>query len=93
MGHITIRGLTKISAAAIESLPGATPVKSGNRTVALLLPIKPANRARLLATEKRAKALARGRDPARDNAALSVYGEVDPRDYSRLPARKPKSKR
>jgi hypothetical protein len=82
MGHISIRELQKISGEAVRSLPGPTPVKSGERTVGLLIPIKAADPERLAAVLNRAEALARGRDVAADDAALAEFGDVDQADWS-----------
>ena len=65
MTHISIRDLQKISGEAIGALPGRTAVKSGERTVGLLIPLKSADPDRLAAVLKRATALAKGRDAAR----------------------------
>ena len=46
--HLSIRDLQKISGERISALPGPTAVKSGDRTVALLIPIRPVDRERLL---------------------------------------------
>ena len=81
MGHISIRDLQKISGEAIGALPGPTPVKSGDRTVGLLIPLKAADPDRLAAVLARAEALATRRDPASDDAALVAMG-VDPTDWS-----------
>jgi hypothetical protein len=82
MAHISIRDLQKISGEAIGSLPGPTPVKSGNRTVGLLVPLKPADPDRLAAVLAQAEALAGGGDAAADDALLCPFGEVDPVDWS-----------
>ena len=82
MSAISIRDLQKISGEAIGALPGPTPVKSGNRTVGLLIPLRTADPDRLAAVLTRAEALAKGRDPAADDAALAPFGEVDPVDWS-----------
>ena len=82
MTYISIRDLQKISGETIGALPGPTPVKSGNRTVGLLVPLKVADPDRLAAVLARAEALARGRDAAADDAALASFGEVDPVDWS-----------
>ena len=82
MTHISIRDLQKISGEAIGALPGPTPVKSGDRTVGLLVPLKTADPQRLEAVLARAEALARYRDAAADAAALAEFGEVDPSDWS-----------
>jgi hypothetical protein len=82
MGHISIRDLQKISGETIGALPGPTPVKSGGRTVGLLVPLKAADPDRLAAVLARAETLARGRDPAADDAALAPFGEVDLVDWS-----------
>jgi hypothetical protein len=82
MTHISIRDLQKISGEAIGSLPGPTPVKSGNRTVGLLVPLKAADPDRLAAVLAQAEALAAGRDAAADDALLRSFGEVDPADWS-----------
>jgi hypothetical protein len=81
MTHISIRDLQKISGEAIAALPGPTPVKSGDRTVALLIPLKAVDPDRLAAVLMRAEALAKGRDVAADDAALAEMG-VDPTDWS-----------
>jgi len=81
MAHISIRDLQKISSEAIGALPGPTAIKSGNRTVGLLVPLKAADPDRLAAVLARAEALAKGRDPAADDAALAAMG-VDPIDWS-----------
>jgi len=82
MGHISIRDLQKISGETISSLPGPTPVKSGDRTVGLLIPLKMADPDRLAAILAEAESLAKGRDHAADDAALARFGEVDPVDWS-----------
>lgn len=82
MAHISIRDLQKISGEAIGTLPGPTPVKSGNRTVGLLVPLKSADPGRLAAVLAQAEALAVGRDAAADDALLRPFGEVDPGDWS-----------
>lgn len=81
MNYIGIRDLQKISGEAIGALPGPTPVKSGDRTVGLLIPLKAADPDRLAAVLARAEALARRRDPAADDAALAAAG-IDPTDWS-----------
>jgi hypothetical protein len=82
MSHISIRDLQKMSGETIGALPGPTPVKSGDRTVGLLVPLKAADPDRLAAVLARAEALAKARDPAADDAALAAFGEVDPADWS-----------
>ena len=81
MSHISIRDLQKLSGETIGGLPGPTPIKSGNRTVGLLIPLKAADPERLAAVLARASALAKARDAAEDEAALSALG-VDPTDWS-----------
>jgi hypothetical protein len=81
MTYISIRELQKISGEAISDLPGPTPVKSGDRTVGLLIPLKAADPDRLAAVLARAEALAKRRDPAEDDAALAAMG-VDPTHWS-----------
>jgi hypothetical protein len=63
-------------------VPGLTPVKLGDRTVGLLVPLKTADPDRLAAVLARAEALATGRDPAADDAALAPFDDVDPVDWS-----------
>lgn len=82
MNYLSIRDLQKISGETIGSLPGPTAVKSGDKTVGLLVPLKAADPDRLAAVLARAEALAKGRDPAADDAALAPFGEVDPVDWS-----------
>lgn len=73
-------------------MPGPTPVKSGDRTVGLLIPLKAADPDRLAAVLARAEALAKRRDPAADEAALVAMG-VDPSDWSVEAVRALKAKR
>jgi hypothetical protein len=82
MTHISIRDLQKISGEAIGALPGPAPVKSGDRTVGLLIPLKVTDPDRLAAILLRAEALARDRDAAADDAALAAFGDIDPVDWS-----------
>jgi hypothetical protein len=82
MTSIGIRELQKISGEAIGNLGGPTAIKSGARTVGLLIPLKSADPDRLAAVLARAEKLARSHDPAKDDAALSAYGPVDPVDWS-----------
>ncbi len=82
MGHISIRELQKLSAAKIGAPPGPTAVKSGTRTVGLLIPVKAADRDRLAEVLAKAEALAKERDPKEDDALLAQFGEVDPTDWS-----------
>lgn len=60
MTHISIRDLQKISADGIGRLPGPTPVKSGERTVGLLIPLKATDPKRLAAVLGRAERLGKG---------------------------------
>lgn len=82
MTHINIRDLQKMSGEKIQALAGPTAVKSGDRTVGLLIPLKVADPDRLAAVLARAEALAKGRDPAADEAALAQAGDVDPVNWS-----------
>jgi hypothetical protein len=82
MGQISIRDLQKISGETIGALPGPTPVKSGGRTIGLLVPLKAADPDRLGAVLTQAEALAKGRNPTADDGALAPFGEVDPVDWS-----------
>lgn len=81
--HITIRDLQKISAKAIAALDGATPITSGDTTVAILTPLKKTNIKKLRKVLLEAERLAKGRDRAADDAALRKLGiEVDKTDWS-----------
>ena len=82
VASIGIRELQKISGEAIGALDGPTAIKSGARTVGLLIPLRSADPDRLAAVLKRAEALAKRRDAAVDDAALAEFGEVDPVDWS-----------
>jgi hypothetical protein len=81
MSHISMRDLQKISGEAITALPGPTAIKSGDRTVAVLIPIRAPDPDRVAAILARAEALAKGRDVAADDKALESMG-VDPTDWS-----------
>lgn len=93
MGHLSIRDLQKISGETIGALPGPTAVKSGERTVGLLVPLKSADPDRLAAVLARAEALARKRDVAADDAALAQFGPVDPVNWSVAAVRELTAKR
>jgi len=82
MGHISIRDLQKISGEAISALPGATAVKSGARTVGLLIPLKLIEPDALAAVLERAEALAVDRDAEADDESLASFGEVDAVNWS-----------
>ena len=82
MTHISIRDLQKLSSESIGALPGPTPVKSGGRTVAVLIPVKKTDMAKINEALEMAEKLAIGRDPVADDAALAPFGEVDPIDWS-----------
>jgi len=59
MSHISIDDLRKLSAETIAALPGPTAVKSGDRTVGLLVPLRAADPDRLATVLARAEALAK----------------------------------
>src|ERR1044071_2511287 len=80
MGYISIRELQKMSGEKIQRLPGMTPIKSGDRTVGLLIPFKKPNAKRLRAALKIAEELAKKRDPKEDEAFLRKIG-ADPTNY------------
>lgn len=82
MPPLSIRDLQKISGETIGSLPGPTPVKSGERTIGLLVPLKRADFGRLSKTLKRAETLAKGRDKKADDEALKAFGDVDLTNWS-----------
>jgi hypothetical protein len=79
---LQIRDLQNLSEEEIGALPGPTPVKSGDRTVGLLVSFKVADPDRLAAVLAKAEALAKGCNAAADDAALAPFGEVDPVDWS-----------
>lgn len=81
MAHISIRDLQKMSSETIAALPGPTPVKSGDLTVAILTPLKRADIERLRAFAEQAEALAKSRDRAADDAALEREG-IDTTDWT-----------
>jgi hypothetical protein len=57
-------------------------VNWGDQTIRLPLPFKASDPDRLAAVLARAEALATGRNAAVDDAALAVFGEIDPLDWS-----------
>ena len=85
--YLSIRDLQKLSADTILSLPGPTTIKSGNRAVALLIPLKPPDPKRLKAALKLAQELAKKRDPAEDEAFLVSIG-ADPTNWTEEAVRK-----
>ncbi len=81
MGHLSIRDLQKISSETISALPGMTAIKSGNRTVGFLTPLKRVDPERLKAVLDDVDALARQRDPKEDDDFLISQG-IDPTNWS-----------
>lgn len=92
MSHISIRDLQKISGATIEALPGPTAIKSGERTIALLIPLKRPDPRGLAAVLAKAERLASKRSRAEDDAALTAAG-VDPAGWPAPPVKSPPRKR
>jgi hypothetical protein len=94
MSHISIRALQKISGETIGALPGPTAIKSGDRTIGLLIPLKRSDPRRLAEVLAKAERLARKRSRAEDDAALAAMG-IDPADSSAptKPSRRPKRSR
>jgi hypothetical protein len=82
MGYLNIRDLQKISGESISALPGATAVKSGARTVGLLIPMKLVDADALTTILRRAEYLAGDRDAKADDEALAAFGDVDPVNWS-----------
>jgi hypothetical protein len=81
MSSISIRDLHKLSGDKIQRWPGPTAVKSGDRPVAPLFPLRKPDPKRLAAALKRAREAAKKRDRAAEDAALIAMG-IDPTHYS-----------
>jgi hypothetical protein len=75
--HLKIRDLQKLSSESIEALPGPTAIKAGDRTVAILTPLKRPDLEKLAAALKKAEQLAEGRDIEADLDALEAFGPID----------------
>ncbi|MGH6952131.1 MAG: hypothetical protein ACREH4_14810 [Vitreimonas sp.] len=82
MSFLSIRDLQKISGETIGALDGPTPVKAGDRTIGVLVPLKVGDPAKLMAVLKRAEQLARKRDATEDEKILAEFGDVDPVNWS-----------
>jgi hypothetical protein len=82
MNFLSIRDLQKISGETIGGLDGPTPVKAGDRTIGVLIPLRVADPEKLDAVLRRAGQLAKKRDPKVDKRFLSEFGDVDPVDWS-----------
>lgn len=81
--RITIRDLQKISTETIAALDGATPITSGDTTVAILTPLKKTDLPKLRKALLEAERLAAKRDRAADDAALRALGiPMDKTDWS-----------
>jgi hypothetical protein len=91
MPHLSIRDLQKISSETISSLGGPTPVKAGERTVGVLIPLKVGDPDKLAAVLKRAESLAKKRDPEADKKFRAEFGDVDPVNWSIEAVRKLKA--
>ena len=80
-----------MSSETIAALDGATPVKSGDTTVAILTPLKRANLKKLRKVLLEAERVAKGRNRAAEDAALEALGvTVDKTDWSFAARRKTK---
>jgi hypothetical protein len=82
MSFLSIRDLQKISGETIGALEGPTPVKAGERTIGVLIPLKVGDADKLMSVLKRAERLAKKRDPKQDERLLAEFGEVDPVNWS-----------
>lgn len=82
MNHISIRDLQKISGEAITALDGPTPIKSGDKTVGFIVPVRKINRKRLVSNLHRAEKLSGDHNVEADNRALEAFGPVDRTDWS-----------
>lgn len=80
--RISIRDLQKVSSETLETLDGLTPITSGERTIAFIIPAKKANKERLRKALDRAEALAKGRNVKADDAALEAFGPVDKTNWT-----------
>ncbi len=80
--RISIRDLQKVSGETIETLDGLTPITSGERTIAFIIPAKKLNKARLRKSLERAETLAKGRNVKADDAALEAFGPVDKTNWT-----------
>lgn len=92
MDHLKIRDLQKISGETIRALAGPTPVKAGDRTIGVLIPLNVGDSDKLKAVLKRAESLAKKRDPNDDEALMAEFGVVDPVDWSIEAVRKLRAK-
>src|SRR5262245_10540647 len=93
MAFLSIRDLQKISGETIGALEGPTPVKAGERTIGVLVPLRVADADKLTAVLKRAERLAKKRDEGEDKKLLAEFGEVDPVDWSIDAVRKLKAEK
>ncbi|MBL8544301.1 MAG: hypothetical protein JNJ63_10895 [Hyphomonadaceae bacterium] len=82
MSHLSIRDLQKISGETIGALEGPTPVKAGDRTIGVLIPLKVGDADKLAAVLKRAEQLAKKRDAKEDEKLLAEFGDIDPVNWS-----------
>jgi hypothetical protein len=82
MAHLNIRDLQKISSETIRALEGPTPVKAGERTIGVLVPLRVADADKLAAILKKAETLSKARDPKEDEKLLAEFGDVDPVNWS-----------
>jgi hypothetical protein len=82
MGYLSIRDLQKISERTMSALSGPTPVKSGERTVAILIPLRKPDPKKLAAWAKEVARLRATRDPAEDDKFFADNPDLDPTDYT-----------
>ncbi len=82
MTFLSIRDLQKISGETIGALDGPTPVKAGDRTIGVLIPLKVGDADKLASVLRRAEQLAKKRDPKEDERLLAEFGDVDPVNWS-----------
>ena len=83
VNHISIRDLQKITGETIGDLRGPTPVKSGDRTIAMLVPLTRMKPERLAAVLKEIEEAAAKRDLAAEDRRLAGLGvDVDPVNWT-----------
>ncbi len=82
MTWLNLRDLQTISDETIRGLDGATPVKIGERTIGVLIPLRVADAEKLAAVLKKAEKLAKARGPEEDKKLLAEFGDVDPVNWS-----------
>ena len=83
MAHLGIRDLQRISGEAISQLPGPVAIRSGDRLVGFIFPVRRGDPRLLQEAADEALRHQAMRHPAEDDSIFVANPDLDPHDYTR----------